>query len=199
MRGTRIAALIMTGVMLVEAWPLWWIAVGPHGFAKLAKLLGWHTPPISLLAWVMGLAAALGYAACLPFIRQHVTDLTALKLLALPFALITGSFEELFFRKYIMDLTASNGASVPLQILASGMAFGLAHAIWGLLGRNLRAAAAAMAFTTGLGLALAVVYIVAARQLAPAAWSHILINLIIEPWLILGIMQLRLTTTEGWR
>jgi len=29
------------------------------------------------------------------------------------------------------------------------------------------------------------------RQVAPCIWSHILINLMNEPWLLLGVMELR--------
>ena len=48
-----------------------------------------------------------------------------------------------------------------------------------------------MAFTTILGAALSVVYIVAGLQLAPAVWSHIVVNLLIGPWLMIGVINLR--------
>ncbi len=195
MRGTRIAALIMLGVTVVEAWPLVWIATEPGGLAFLGRLLGVGAPPVPALAWVLGLVTAVGYAALsarsLPFIRTHMLDVTALKALGVVFALVTGTFEEFFFRRWIMNLLQHHGVSVVVQVLASGVIFGAAHAVWGLLGRNLRAAGLSMLYTTGLGLALAVVYVVAGRQVAPAVWSHVLINLAIEPWLILGVMQLR--------
>jgi hypothetical protein len=185
----------MLGVIAVEAWPLIWIAVTPGGAAFLGRLLGVHAPPIPALGWVLALLVALAYAALsarsLPFIRAHLFDLTPLKLLSVPFALVTGTFEEFFFRRWIMNLLLHHGVSVLLQVLASGVIFGVAHGVWGLLGRNLRAAAVSMLYTTGLGVALAGVFLVCNRQLAPAAWSHILINLLIEPWLILGVMQFR--------
>jgi hypothetical protein len=90
-----------------------------------------------------------------------------------------------------MDLGASHGLGVGWQIIGSGVIFGVAHAIWGLFGGNLRAFYTSMAFTTVMGLALAGLYVVAGRQVAPAVWSHILINLIIEPWLLLGVLNLR--------
>jgi hypothetical protein len=195
MRGSRSAAFIMLGLIAMEGWPLIWIATEPGGTAFLGGLLGLRAPAIPPLAWALALLIALGYVALsarsLPFIGVHLFDLAALKLLAVPFALVTGTFEEFFFRRWIMNMLHHHGVSVLLQILASGIVFGAAHAVWGLLGRNLRAAALSMLFTCFLGLALAGLYILSNRQLAPAAWSHILINLLIEPWLILGVMQLR--------
>jgi membrane protease YdiL (CAAX protease family) len=90
-----------------------------------------------------------------------------------------------------MDLAANHGWGIGPQITASGLVFGLAHAIWGLFGGNLRAFFTSMAFTTVMGLALAWLYIFAGRQIAPSVWSHILINLIIEPWLLLAVLNLR--------
>lgn len=195
MRGTRRASVIMTSVMFAEALPLIWVALGRHGIAKLASLLGWGAPSIGAVAWVLAFAIALAYAELsmrsLPFIRVHLFDLHPLKLLAIPFALVTGTFEELFFRQWLMDWAQAHGAGQPIQIASSAVAFGIAHAIWGLFGHGWQAAMRAIAYTTLLGGAFAIDYLIAGRQLAPAAWSHILINLAIEPWLLLGVMNLR--------
>ena len=51
------------------------------------------------------------------------------------------------------------------------------------------AAIGASTATTVLGLALAIVYIVSGRVLAPCVVSHFLINLIIEPGLILAAVR----------
>jgi membrane protease YdiL (CAAX protease family) len=201
MRGTRAAALIMLGVVVVQAAPLVSIGLGRDGAATIALILGWGAPPIPWFAWVLGAAIALIYGALsmasLPFIRAHLFDLTALKLMSVLFAVVTGMFEELFFRKWLMDALAEHGWSIAVQILASGIGFGVAHAIWGLLGRNVTAAGKSMLFTTGMGLALAIVYSLAGRQLAPAVWSHIAINLIIEPWLMLAVINLRAAPGDG--
>ena len=73
------------------------------------------------------------------------------KVLAVPFAVVTGTFEELFFRKWLMDVVARHGVGVAAQVAVSGVVFGLAHAVWGLLGRDVAAAGKAMAFTGGGG------------------------------------------------
>jgi membrane protease YdiL (CAAX protease family) len=191
----RKVALIMLGTIAIQAWPLGIIASQTNGIPYLMRQLGVGARAIEPAAWALGAGVAVAYAALsmrsLPFIRRHALELGGLKLLAVLFALVTGTFEELFFRKMLMDGLAAHGSAVPAQVVLSGLVFGAAHGVWGLIGGNLRAAFKSMAFTTGLGLALAVVYVLAGRQVAPAAWSHILINLAIEPWLLLAVMNLR--------
>jgi len=185
----------MSVVIAVQATPLVIFALQTDGLAYLGRLLGVGAPSISPLAWALALVVAVVYSGLsmrsLPFIREHVLDINALKFLAIVFAFVTGTFEEYFFRKWIMDWLSRREASIAVQIIVSGVAFGVVHAVWGLVGGRLRAAFMSMIFTTALGLALACVYLLAGRQLAPAAWSHILVNLAIEPWLLLGVMALR--------
>jgi membrane protease YdiL (CAAX protease family) len=189
------AAIIMVAIALIEAAPIVSFLAAPGGPAIVGRWLGIGTAPIAPLAWAAGLGIALVYAGAsmtsLPAIREKLFTLNGLKLLGVGFALVTGLFEEWFFRKWLMDLAAGRGWSVEAQIIASGVAFGVAHAIWGLFGGNLRAFFTSMAFTTVMGLALGWLYVFAGRQVAPAVWSHVLINLIIEPWLLLGVLNLR--------
>ena len=63
MRGVRITGLIMTGVMVAEAWPLGWEAAGPRGWAALLALLGWHAPVAGFWGWGLGAIVAVGYVA----------------------------------------------------------------------------------------------------------------------------------------
>ena len=195
MNNARRAAIIMIFIATVEASPLVSFALTPSGRVVVGRWLGVGAPQISLFAWGAALAIALAYAGAsmtsLPAIRVNVFTLNPLKLLGVLFALITGTFEEWFFRKWLMDLGAGHGVSAIWQIVGSGVIFGVAHAIWGLFGGNLRAFFTSMAFTTVLGLALAWLYVFAGREVAPAVWSHILVNLIIEPWLLLGVLNLR--------
>jgi hypothetical protein len=188
------AAIIMIGVMLVEGAPLASLAFQRGGVIYLAQLVGWGAGPVNPLGWALSLAIAVGYAALsmtsLPFIREHALRLAPIKLLALPFALITGLFEEWFFRRELMNVLAAHSTGLLLQIMVSGLGFGLAHAVWGLIGRQWRAAGLSIIYTGVLGALLATDYVISGRQLAPAAWSHILINLIIEPWLLLGVFAL---------
>ena len=46
------------------------------------------------------------------------------------------------------------------------------------------------------GALLAFVYVLGGRQLAPCVWAHMLINLAIEPWLIISAIS---AGAGGWR
>ena len=122
-------------------------------------------------------------------IGQRFFEPHPLKLLAIVFALITGTMEEVWFRHQLMDGIQSVGAGPALQVLVSAVAFGLVHGVWGLFARNLRVAVGSVLATGVLGAALAVVYLVAGRHVAPCVWSHIAINLGIEPWLLVAAMS----------
>lgn len=158
----------------------------------------WHyvlTPPGRVSAWILAAAVTATYvlasASRSPVIRAHALQpwswrpYAGICLLAIPMALISGTFEEAFFRRALMDGVMHRGGGVAMQVAVSAVCFGAAHAIWGLGARNLRAAAAAMIATGSLGAALAIVYFVGDRSLAPCAASHIAINLALEPWLII--------------
>lgn len=45
-----------------------------------------------------------------------------------------------------------------------------------------------MIATSLLGGALAIVYLAAGRVVAPCIWAHALINLVLEPWLLVAAM-----------
>lgn len=157
----------------------------------------WHyalTPPGLLPAWFLAAAITAAYilisASRSPVIREHALQpwkwgpYVRICLLAILMALITGLFEEAFFRRALMDGVRRRGAGPLLQVVISALAFGAVHAIWGVVARNFRAAWSAMVATGSLGALLAITYLVGDRSLAPCAASHIAINLALEPWLI---------------
>jgi hypothetical protein len=183
----RKTAAILGVIMAAEAVPLAFTLFGARP-GVLLRVYGFD--PHIWPAWLLAAAVTIGYilyaARAMPLIAARMFDWHWLKLLAIPFAIVTGSFEELFFRKMLMDWAAHGGASALSQILVSAVVFGAAHAIWGLFGRQWRVAVGAALSTTGLGALLAIVYLMAGRQVAPCIWSHLLINLAIEPWLMLA-------------
>jgi len=73
---------------------------------------------------------------------------------------------------------------VMLQIIASALCFGAAHLMWGL--RNIAAGVNAVLATALLGLALAVVYWLSGRSLAPCVAAHFVISALIEPGLLIA-------------
>ena len=190
MTATRRAALILIAILVTEAVPFGLTLAGARP-GVLARLYGFD--PHAWPAWLLAAAIAAAYSAyaarALPLVGAHMFDWHWLKLIAIPFAIVTGSFEELFFRKWLMDWAAHADSPVVLQAAISALVFGAAHGIWGLFGRQWRVAVGAVASTTILGALLALVYLLAGRQVAPCIWSHMLINLAIEPWLVLAAVQ----------
>lgn len=140
-------------------------------------------------AWILAAAAAVGYIVCtarmIPTVRRNLFRFKgALKWIAVYAAFTGGIVEETVFRRMLMEWLADNGINTLWQIGISGVAFGLVHISWGLLGGISHIGAGSILATTVLGLLLALVYVVAARNVLPAIAAHTLINLFVEPWLI---------------
>lgn len=173
------------------------------GGGKFVRFLGFAgDESASALGWVFAaFTAALFIFASLrlPSVRENMFRPGILKVLAIVLAIFAGILEELVFRKVLMDSLASRGWGIVLQIVTSGVAFGVAHAVWGIFGRDVRAAAGAAAATTLLGLALAGVYVAAGRNLAPCIIAHLVINLLIEPGLVLAAVRGELALSAGGR
>ncbi len=182
------AALILAGFTLVEG------AIVILGFlgapAKFMAYIGFaagrHGAPLSWLLALLVTGAFVAFSLRLPSVRENLFKPSRLKLLALPMALFAGILEESVFRSTLMNIMEHHGAGVAMQILVSGFAFGLAHGIWGLFGKSLRATLGATVVTGVLGSALAVVYLVAGRQLMPCIAAHFLIDALIEPGIMLA-------------
>lgn len=149
------------------------------------------------LAWMLAGGITLGYVIytmrVVPMVRHNLWELSWLKLIGIFAALISGIFEELFFRARLMDWLDNNNVNVLWQILASAFVFGVAHGLWGLFSRDKRIIIPTIVSTFTLGGVLAITYVVGERNLFPCILSHIIINLIIEPWLVLSAI----TGTDG--
>lgn len=152
-------------------------------------------------AWGVAVAVAAGYSLytmwAVPFVREHVFELSRLKLLGIWAALISGIVEEVVFRQKLMDLLASWGWHAGWQVVVSALAFGLVHAVWILFRGEFAIAPPVIASTTVLGTLLALVYLVAGRNVLPAIVAHTLINLVIEPWLLLAALSRTWQTTQS--
>ena len=88
-----------------------------------------------------------------------------------------------------MDWLHSNDIGVVFQIVISGLTFGIAHFTWGLIKGNWRTGVGSAIATTILGLLLAIIYIVAGRNVLPAIMAHMIINIFLEPWMILHAVR----------
>ena len=174
---------IISSIILVQGGILlYWIITsdnffGSKGFSTLADLsvLSWGVAAFVVGSYVWG-------AASISNVRAHMFMFNKLKYLALLGALISGFFEEILFRKILMDYLQEEGFSDFTQIILSGIAFGIAHLVWG--GKALSAAINATFYTFFLGCGLALIYIISDRNLALCIIAHTLVTGLIEPGLI---------------
>jgi hypothetical protein len=142
------------------------------------------------LAWILATITAVVYVLytmkVIPFVLAKQKEISLFKLIGILAALVSGIVEEVFFRSWIMDMLMSRGVPNILQIVFSGVAFGLAHTSWILARGDFKFTLPAILSTTVLGILLAIIYLVGERNLAPCISAHVLINIIIEPWLMLS-------------
>lgn len=170
--------------------------------SPLAMSIFWHPIPLFQnlgferqsfappLAWVLAMVVAIAYIyytmRVIPFVFAKQSEISLLKLLGILAALIGGIVEEVFFRRWLMDMLLAKGVGLILQIIISGVAFGLAHTAWILFKGDIKFTFPAILSTSILGILLAIIYLAGGRNLGPCIFAHVLINLIIEPWLMLS-------------
>jgi len=143
------------------------------------------TPFVWILATIIAIAYVLYTMKVIPLVFVKQKEFSLFKILAILPALAS-IVEEVFFRRWIMDLLMSKSLVPILQILISGIVFGLAHSSWLLIKRDIKFAIPAILSTSVLGIFLAILYLIGGRNLGPCIFAHALINLIIEPWLMLS-------------
>lgn len=174
---------IISSIILIQGGILlYWLITsenfwGSIGFSTLSNIgvYAWGVAALVVITYVWG-------AASISNVRQHMFQFNKLKCLALLGALISGVFEEILFRKLLMDYLNDEGFSNLTQIVISGIAFGVAHLVWG--GKALSAAINATFYTFFLGSGLAVIYILSDRNLALCIIAHTIVTGLIEPGLI---------------
>ena len=172
-------------------------------FSPLAMSLFWHpiplfqnlgferetiAPPFAwILATIVGIVYVLYTIRAIPFIASMQREISLFKLLGILTAVVGGIVEEVFFRRWIMDHFMSGCFAPILQVVISGIAFGLVHTSWTLLAkRDFKATLPAILSTSVLGIFLAIIYLAGGRNLGPCIFAHVLINIVVEPWLMLS-------------
>jgi membrane protease YdiL (CAAX protease family) len=110
---------------------------------------------------------------------------------ALVAGITAGFIEEIFFRGWIITELCESGFGRFMQVLASGVLFGFAHIGWGLIGGKVHVAAFAGAFlsTSVLGILYALTYLASRRSLMPVVAGHVIMDVLIEPWLVLAALS----------
>ncbi|WYP26753.1 CPBP family intramembrane glutamic endopeptidase [Alkalihalobacillus sp. FSL W8-0930] len=171
---------------------IYWYVGSPQRFIELR--LGYHEELLgNLMVWLFTLAIILTYSLytvyAIPFIKSHLFTFNWLKIIGIWAAFATGIVEEVLFRQVLMDYLYTLNVSSVAQIILSGLAFGLAHGAWGLLRGEVKVVFPVIVSTTILGCLLAALYIFSGRSTLAPIVAHVVINMIIEPWLMLSAVS----------
>ena len=152
------------------------------GWLKSASLSGWLAAAC-LAALYIGVMLA-GPLRDAPYLSDWSLFRIATGLGA---GISAGICEEAIFRGFVMTQARAAGLPVVVQVLFSAVLFGLAHAGWGSLAGHFNPIAfmGTIATTSAAGALLAIVYILSRRSLMPVILCHAVIDLVIEPWLVL--------------
>ena len=192
-RQKYIAGLLLFGMSTFMAvFIIIGITNNPTGFINY---MGINKTALGIpLAWCVAIFVSICYiiysARMIPVVRRNLFNFNCwFKLLGVYAAFSSGIVEELVFRKMLMNWLDINGLNVILQIIISAFAFGFLHFSWSLFGKNMKIGIGSALSTIVLGLSLAFIYVIAERNVLPAIIAHILINLFIEPWLILNAVS----------
>ncbi len=153
--------------------------------------LGWgrrvRLGPVGLGIFVALLYA--GFTLSSPVFGSNALELSWFKAWGALVGVVGGLVEETVFRGFVMWELDSAGVSPWGQVLASGVLFALIHGGFRLFWLD-PVILTGMSFTLILGLALAGIYLYGGRSLTPPAIGHGLINLLLEPWLMMGLLRL---------
>ena len=179
--------------LLIMFSPLAMILVGYQ--IPMFQNLGFERDSIaSPIAWILATIVGIVYVfytmKAIPFVASMQREISLFKLLGILTAVVGGIVEEVFFRRWIMDMLVLRGFTFIIQVLVSGVVFGFAHTIWALFAnRDFKATLPAIISTSILGIFLAIIYLVGGRNLGPCIYAHVMINVIIEPWLMLSAVS----------
>jgi hypothetical protein len=183
-------SLILGIVFLIMFSPLAMNLVGYQ--IPMFQNLGFERNSIaSPAAWILATIVVSVYVLytmkAIPFVASMQREISLFKLLGILAAVVGGIVEEVFFRRWLMDMLMRAGFTFIIQVVISGVVFGLAHTSWTLFAkRDFKFALPAILSTSGLGILLAIIYLAGGRNLGPCIFAHVLINTIIEPWLMLS-------------
>ncbi len=164
------------------------------GFRQKSPLRGWILAALitGLYVWVVFMSVLRNQSGMGEVSVFRVST-------SLAAGLSAGIIEEAFFRGFVMSQLKWSGFGRAVQVIASGICFGVAHVGWGLLSARpqINMAVGAMISTSFLGVLYALVYLSSRRSLLPVIVGHSVIDILIEPWLIMA--TLGATTTAHLR
>ena len=198
----------IVGFRLATGLPYSWLALG-----GTILILRWRGQRLADIGWrrpagIWGWLAASAIVAfflwssfrrpgCqgLCFIDPHawLTDWSPFRLAtSVAIGVTAGVCEEICFRGFVMTQARDGGAPVVVQVLLSGLAFGLPHIPLAMLSGHFDATAALSIFgsTMVFGLLFGVAYLLGRRSLTPVILAHGIFAFTTEPWMLLwGLNQ----------
>ena len=185
---------VTTAIVLGAAAAVLSIPVLRHPGAGFPYPLGFESGITgSPAGWIMAFVVAIVFIVFtvknIPMVARSWREVSILKALSIYAAIVAAIVEEAFFRRIIMDMVAHAGGNVWVQVAASAVTFGVAHAVWGLIKLDVQVAVKSSIATGAMGAALAVVYVTAGRSLAPCIVSHFLITAALEPGLMVAAVS----------
>jgi membrane protease YdiL (CAAX protease family) len=182
--------LIVTSLLMFS--PLAMVLLGYN--IPVFKNLGFGTDSFApLTIWILSIIIATAYVfytfRAIPFVRIMQREISLFKLVGIVSAIVGGIIEEAIFRRWLMDYLMYNGFGPVIQVVLSGVFFGLAHGSWLLAKGEVKFALPAILSTAILGTFLGGIYLLGGRNLGPCIYAHVLINIFIEPWLMLSAVS----------
>ncbi|MDC0887081.1 CPBP family intramembrane metalloprotease [Altererythrobacter sp.] len=187
-----ITAAILLGATAIMMFPL--VMNWSGRTIPMVQDLGFaHATWAPLHAWIAALLFAGAYIAytfrVLPFVREQQHEISFFKLIGVAAAFASGIMEEVVFRRWLMDTALSYGIGSVGQIFLSAVIFGLFHLAWHAFSADRRFSLYGAVSTVVAGAALAVIYLLGGRNLGPCIAAHMLINMVVEPWLVLAAVS----------
>lgn len=167
------------------------VVVNPSYFFHLSGLPDLEA--VSVTAWLFSAVVAIAYILytfwAVPLVKAMQSEISVLKAIGIFAAIASGLMEEVVFRKLLMDWLDGLGVGAVIQAAASSLTFGIAHCSWAMLRRERGIVLPAVFSTAVLGLALAGLYLLGNRNVFPCILAHAVINMVVEPWLMLAAVS----------
>ena len=183
-------------------------------FSPLAMSLFWHPIPMFQnlgferesiappLAWILATITAIAYVLytmkAIPLVLAKQREISLFKLLG-----ILSAWSAASSKKSSFDVGPWICSCRVALIPSSRSSFPASHLVWHITSwtllakRDFKATLPAILSTSILGIFLAIIYLAGGRNLGPCIFAHVLINIVIEPWLMLSAVSGKWRNPEG--
>ncbi len=176
-------AITLGGVLIAELMALGGAIAYYRRKGLTLGQLGWRRPSNEVAVVVLSLGVALlysWYTIQIPQVRENIAEMSFFKLWGAFVGVLAALMEEIIFRGYVMARLQQVRISPFVQVLLTSVAFSLLHLGFGFIG---------MLCTLVVGIALGGLYLMGQRNLLGPVLCHCAINAVVEPWLLLWMLQ----------